>query len=178
MADDTDSPATDSPAGRSASSTNPAADSVVIERDFAAPIERVWRMWTDPEHFASWYGPAGATVPVATMDVRVGGVRRVCMEMATPGGTRRMWFGGEFREIDPPRRLVYTEAMTDEDGTPLPASAIGMPDGHPTTTEVIVELHQHGDRTRLVLTHAGIPAGSPGETGWSMALDSLARHLG
>ena len=46
--------------------------------------------------------------------------------------------------------------------------------GHPGTTEVRVELTGLGDRTRIVLTHVGVPAGSPGATGWATALDKLA----
>ena len=53
---------------------------VRIERTFDAPAELVWRMWTDPGHFSAWYGPTGATIPVATMDVRVGGRRLVCTD--------------------------------------------------------------------------------------------------
>ena len=53
-------------------------------------------------------------------------------------------------------------------------SAMGMPDGHPTTTEVIVELEDLGGRTRMVVTHVGVPADSPGAAGWAMALDKLA----
>ena len=56
-------------------------------------------MWTEPEHFRSWYGPDGATIPVAKMDVRVGGTRLVCMEMQTPNGAMQMWFTGEYREV-------------------------------------------------------------------------------
>ena len=48
-----------------------------------------------------------------------------------------------------------------------------MPEGHPTTTEVIVELDDADGRTRMVVTHAGIPADSPGAAGWAMALDKL-----
>jgi uncharacterized protein YndB with AHSA1/START domain len=44
----------------------------VIERNFDAPVELVWRMWTDAQHFKAWYGPTGATSPVAKMDVREG----------------------------------------------------------------------------------------------------------
>ncbi len=40
-------------------------DAVVIERSFAAPASLIWRMWTEPEHFKAWYGPQGATIPVA-----------------------------------------------------------------------------------------------------------------
>ena len=53
-------------------------------------------------------------------------------------------------------------------------SNVGMPYGHPTTTVVTVELHDVAGRTRMLLTHAGIPAGSPGAAGWTMALDKLA----
>jgi uncharacterized protein YndB with AHSA1/START domain len=69
---------------------NVAHDAVVIERSFAAPVELPWRLWTEPEHFAAWYGPAGARVVVAKMDVRVGGARLVGMEVDTPGGPVRM----------------------------------------------------------------------------------------
>mgnify|MGYP001395994169 CR=1 FL=1 len=145
------------------------ADAVVLERAFDAPIDEVWQMWTDPAAFAGWYGPTGARVPVCEMDLRVGGRRRVCMSFDTPAGPREMWFTGEFLEITEPTRLVYTEAMTDADGTPSP-------DGHPPT-EVHVELSEVGGRTQMVLTHRGIPAGSPGEAGWCAALDELDRRL-
>ena len=149
--------------------TNPAGaadvhDSVVIERTFDAPIDLVWQMWTDGTEFAKWYGPPGATIPVADIDARVGGRRRVCMEVTTPDGPMRMWFGGEHRAVDAPTLLVYSERVTDEHGNPIP-------EGH--TTEVRVELMSVPGGTRLVLTHVGIPAGSPGEAGWTMAFDAL-----
>ena len=50
---------------------------VRIERTFAAPQEFIWQMWTDPHHFEQWYGPTGATVVVATMDLVVGGTRHM-----------------------------------------------------------------------------------------------------
>ena len=93
---------------------NQSASAVVIERSFDAPVELVWQMWTAPEHFAAWYGPDGATVPVAQMDVRVGGTRLLRMDVQTPGGPRQMWFTGEYREVVENERLVYTESMSDE----------------------------------------------------------------
>ena len=153
------------------------SDSVVIERTFDAPVDLVWRMWTEPEHLSAWYGPDGATVPVAKMDVRVGGVRQVCMEVQSPGGPVQMWFTGAYREVVENRRLVYTEAMSDADGNVLPPSETGMPEGHPATTEVRVELEDIGGRTRMVLTHMGIPADSPGAAGWAMALDKLGARV-
>lgn len=154
-----------------------AGTAVVIERRFDAPRHLVWQMWTDPDHFRAWYGPEGATVPVADMDVRVGGRRRVCMEVGPADSAMRMWFTGEHLEVVQHERLVYTESMTDEHGTVLSPEDMGMPPGHPATTQVTVELEDLDGVTRLTLTHAGIPQDSPGATGWQMALDTLAAHL-
>jgi uncharacterized protein YndB with AHSA1/START domain len=148
------------------SHANGAPDALTIERSFDAPVEWVWRMWTDPEHFRAWYGPTGATIPVAELDVRVGGTRRVCMEVSTPDGAMRMWFVGEHREVVENERLVYTESMADEDG-----GATSPP------TEVIVELAPAGGGTRMVMTHVGVAPDSPGASGWAMALDKLAAHV-
>ncbi len=152
-------------------------DAVVIERIVDAPVELVWQMWTDPAHFSAWYGPDGATIPIATIDVRVGGTRLVCMEMSTPNGPMRMWFTGEHTEVVENERLVYTESMSDEHGHVLSPADIGMPEGHPTMTVVHVDLATVGGRTKMVMTHVGVPADSPGATGWTMALDKLATHV-
>ena len=150
---------------------------LVLERTFDAPIQLVWAMWTDPHHFRAWYGPAGATIPVASMDVRVGGRRLVAMEMQTPDGPVRMWFAGEYVAVEAPHRLVYTEAMADEQGNALTPDRSGMPADQLAETTVTVELTEVADGTRLVLTHVGVPADSPGATGWTMALDELTLRL-
>jgi uncharacterized protein YndB with AHSA1/START domain len=152
----------------------PSQDQVVIERLVDAPVELIWQMWTVPEYFKAWYGPNGATIPVAKMDVRVGGTRLVCMEIRSPQGPIQMWFTGEYRDVVENQRLVYTESISDENGNVASPSEMGMPEDHPTTTEVRVELEDLDGRTKMVLTHAGIPADSPGAAGWAMALDKLA----
>lgn len=157
--------------------TSTAATSVRIERVFDAPVELIWTMWTDPVALAQWYGPPGAVVSVTRMDLRVGGTRHLGMEVGTPNGPMQMWFTGQHRVIDAPRRLVYTESMSDPEGNVVPAAQMGLPADHPDTTEVIVELEDLGGRTRMVMTHVGIPAGSPGEHGWNAAFDKLSVAL-
>lgn len=152
-------------------------DDVRIERTFDAPIEMVWSLWTDPEHFASWYGPRGARIPTAEMDVRVGGRRRIAMEMATPDGPMSMFFVGEYRDVSPPTRLVYTESMADAEGNALTAEQMGLPAGATTETSVVVELRDLGGRTRMTVTHVGVPDDSPGAQGWVMAIDALDARL-
>ena len=129
-----------------------ATDSVQIERTLDAPVGRVWAMWAEAEHFAQWYGPQGATIPVAEFDHRVGGRRFVVMEMDTPNGPMQMALVGEYLEIDEPSRLVYTEAPADAEGNPIPPEQAGMPPGHPGTTRVVVSLEPVGAQTRLQLS--------------------------
>lgn len=152
-------------------------DVLIIERSFDVPVDVVWLMWTDPDHFKQWYGPGGAAIPSAQMDLQIGGTRRVCMEVATLNGPRQMWFIGEYREVVENKRLVYTESMADEHGNVLSAADMGMPAGHPTTTEVRVEFEDHGARTKMVMTHVGVAADSSGAAGWTMAFDKLGARL-
>ena len=111
------------------------------------------------------------------MDVRVGGRRRIAMQMDTPGGPMQMFFVGEYVEVTPPTRLVYTELMADADGNPLTAEQMGMPAGTPMETSVVVELDDIGGRTRMVMTHVGVPADSPGGQGWTMAIDKMETRV-
>ena len=97
----------------------------------------------------------GAEIPVANMDVTVGGKRHICMAMETPNGPMKMWFVGEFLEVTPTTRLVYTDAMSDEDGNVMTPEQMGMPEGHPATTEVVVELEDMGSSTKMTMTHVG-----------------------
>lgn len=161
--------------------TSETAPAVIITRTLAAPIDTVWSMFAEAEHFGAWYGPEGAELEVHRFEAEPGGGRLVCMRMPTPQGTHEMWFTGEFVELTPPTRLVYTESVCDATGRVLTAAEMGMPDGAPMTTRVIVALTRiesgADGATQLTLTHEGIPAGSPGEMGWQMALDKLAARL-
>ncbi len=145
----------------------------IVERIFDAPATLIWQMWTEPEHFKNWYGPQGFTVPVAEMDVRVGGKHLFCME--SPDGSMKMWSTGEYTEIVPNKRLVYTDSPADKNGNIVSPQAMGMPEGYPATTEVTVLLEDLGGRTKMILTHTGVPANAAG--GWSQAFDKMANCL-
>ena len=145
--------------------------SVVIERTFNAPIDLIWQLWTNSDHFKNWYGPQGFSVPVADMVVEEGGKRLICM--SSPDGSMKMWTTGEFTQVVPNKRLVYTEIMSDEHG-----NEIAPPDSSfPSKTVVIVELEDLGGRTKMVMTHEGVPADSPGASGWEQAFAKLEAHI-
>ena len=147
---------------------------VRIERVFDAPIDLVWKLWTDPALFKQWYGPNGMSVPTAEMDVRVGGTRKVSMAMQSSEQQMKMWFIGVYKEVSAPDRLVYTESMCDADGTLISPQSMGMPDTVPDITEVIVELSEVDGKTRMVMVHVGVTEGTAGAGGWNQAFDKLA----
>lgn len=147
---------------------------VVIERIFDAPVELIWKLWTQPEHFKNWYGPQNFSIPVAEMDLCIGGKRLICMEMPTPDGSMKMWTTGEFLEIVENQRLVYTESMSDEHGNIIEQTGSG---GSPTTTQVMVVLEQLANGTKMTMTHAGLPENAQGaNSGWNQAFDKLAEY--
>ena len=73
--------------------------------------------------------------------------------------------------------LGYTEAMADADGNAMTPEQMGMPPGTPTETSIVVELVDFVDRTKMTMTHHGVPADSPGGQGWAMAIDKMESLL-
>jgi uncharacterized protein YndB with AHSA1/START domain len=122
-----------------------------------APPERVWAYLTDPAKLARWWGRAEA-------DPRPGGTLRVAME----GGPDPV-MSGEFVELEPYERLVFTFGWE-----PAP----GVPDIAPGGSVVEIELRPDGAGTIVTLRHSGLPATLRGETtdGWRVVLGRLANE--
>ena len=79
---------------------------LVIERYFPVAPEKVWRAWTDPRALKRWFGPGGYDpVSAAELDLRAGGRYRIVFGGAD--GTEHE-VRGEYREVVPHRRLVFT----------------------------------------------------------------------
>ena len=85
----------------------------IITYEFQAPRALVFQAWTDPKHLAQWWGPRGFTNPVCQWDARPG--QTIHVVMRAPNGTDYP-MGGEFREITPPEKLVFTSGPLDESG--------------------------------------------------------------
>jgi uncharacterized protein YndB with AHSA1/START domain len=145
--------------------TDVRADGFVLTRVFDAPVDLVWRCFTEQEHLAKWSAPRGYTIATGEGDVRVGGRWRCCMR--DPDGAEH-WLGGIYREIVPQKLLVMTHAW-DEGGTPGPE------------TLVTVRFEGLGGRTKVTLEQAGFDSDASRDghrEGWSECLDLLAEHLG
>lgn len=87
-----------------------------IKRLFNAPRELVFAAWTDPEQLARWWGPKGFTNPRCEADARPGG--KIHIDMRAPDGVVYP-MGGEFREVVPPKKLVFTSSALDADGNAM-----------------------------------------------------------
>ena len=88
-----------------------------IERTFDAPVEEVFDAWTSEEVLRRWFhGMADWETPTAEVDLRVGGTIRIVMR--DPSGGTEAGATGEYRVVDPPRRLVFTWVWDDQPDQP------------------------------------------------------------
>jgi uncharacterized protein YndB with AHSA1/START domain len=115
--------------------TTPSDQEIRMTRLFNAPRQLVFEAMTKPEHVKQWWGRLGEgySVPVCEVDFRVGGKWRFVNRH--PKGEAA--FHGEYREIAPPGKVVFTEIFEM------------FPD---TVSVVTAELSEEGGQTRLTAT--------------------------
>jgi uncharacterized protein YndB with AHSA1/START domain len=146
----------------------PQVETVRLEREFEATPEEVFDAWTSPEVLTRWWGPSPSSQsPGCDIDLTVGGRYVLRMREGEDGPVRVV--AGEYREIDRPRRIVYTWCWQADSGM------------HPgLVTLVTVDFIALGDRTRVVLEHSGLGSEESrvrhGE-GWRGAMDNLRDRI-
>jgi uncharacterized protein YndB with AHSA1/START domain len=115
--------------------TTPSDQEIRLTRLFNAPRHLVFEAMTKPEHVKEWWGRLGEgySVPVCEIDLRVGGAWRFVNRHPTGEAA----FHGEYREITPPSRLVFTEIFEE------------FPDG---LSVVTTEFTDEGGKTRMTVT--------------------------
>ena len=136
-----------------------------LERVLRAPPELVFRMHTEPDLLARWWGPKGFTAPSVELDVRVGGRYRIAMQ---PPEGDRFHLSGEFREVNPGTRLVYTFRWEP-------------PDPDDRETVVVVSLRNRGESTALTVDQEPFATDARRalhEQGWNDSLDRLEELIG
>jgi uncharacterized protein YndB with AHSA1/START domain len=139
---------------------------IVIERELDAPRELVWKVWTDPDEVARWWGPEHFTTPREKIefDLRPGGVCR--LTMVGPDG-QEYPNDGHFGVVEPPERLSFGQQSTEN---PMIESG-----------ETTVELLELGERrTKVIVTSRMICAEEllpMARAGWGSQLDKLEALL-
>lgn len=122
------------------------AEQFVIARTIDAPIERVYEMWTNPDHLAQWLPPTGATMRFVRAEPRIGGTSFYAMTMANGA----VLYGRvSYLVLERPRRIVYTQQFCDEGEQVIGAPFFAhWPRTMLTTVELVSEAP---DRTRVCL---------------------------
>lgn len=129
-----------------------------------------------------WWGPKIFTSPSCKIDFRVGGKYLFCMKADSRGPKiwqRGIWTTGEYKEIVPMEKIVYTDNLCDQYGHAVSPAFYGMKD---IPGELIVELTFETvdkDRTQMTLQHHGLPAEMQQEcrVGWNESFDKLNDSL-
>ena len=133
-----------------------------IKRTFKASRERVFQAWTRPEEMTHWCAPSEDFSTNAEVDLRVGGKYRIEMQHANGSVHTAI---GEYREVQPPAKLVYTWSWED---------------GSMEDTLVTVEFRDLGTETEVILTHDFFPNSEwrdKHSQGWTGCLGRLEKRL-
>jgi uncharacterized protein YndB with AHSA1/START domain len=122
---------------------------------FNAPVEAVWKAWSEPEYLKQWWGPHGFTAPVADVDFRVGGTSLVAMSSPEFGTFYSSWM---YTKIVPMERIEFIHRFADETGRILDPVEAGlpMPNGIPSEVPHVITIRQLDDgRTEMTVMEQG-----------------------
>jgi uncharacterized protein YndB with AHSA1/START domain len=141
-----------------ATATDEAPTRLRVSRIFAAPREKVFRAWTDPQALKKWFAPSDKFVTrIPELDLRVGGRYRIEMQLEDKNNI----VVGTYREIRPPEKLVFTGGAAGD-------------------TLVTIEFFDRHGQTEVVLTHERFltaEARDAHNKGWLGCLDRLQQYV-
>lgn len=150
---------------------------IVITRVFNAPVESVWKAWSEPAGIMKWWGPKDSFLTSAKIDFRVGG--KLVYGMPMPDG-KVIWSTGTYQEVIPLKKIVSTDSFSDEEGNVVSAAEYGLPGDFPLEMKIIVEFEEIDGSTTMTLTHEGMPSGEIFEMtkqSWNESFNKLAESL-
>lgn len=137
-------------------------NTIRLHRVIATTPEKVYRAFIEPDAMASWLPPFGFTCTVHELDAKVGGKHRMSFRNFTTGNSHS--FGGEYLELEPGKRLVYTDRFDDAN---LPGEM-----------KVTVTLTAVSVGTEMTIEQEGVPDVIPREAcylGWQECLQKLVK---
>jgi uncharacterized protein YndB with AHSA1/START domain len=155
-------------------------EDLVVKRILDAPIDLVWKAWTDPEHVKRWWGPKYYTSPMAKIDLREGGRYVFGMHAPADQGGQDSYSAGVYTKIVPMERLEFTQSLSDKDGNKIDPAQIGMPPDFPAEIRTSVVFKAMGNMTELTVTEYDWPVSQMfvySYAGMQQSIDKLAEIL-
>ncbi|HSP13360.1 MAG TPA: SRPBCC domain-containing protein [Thermoanaerobaculia bacterium] len=141
-----------------------AGEKLEVRRTYAAPPEKIFRAWTDPEEVKQWFPPEGYEAARTIIDLRPGGTYEWGLRKLPDG--QPFCSTGTFIEIAAPRRLVYTWRWSGA--------------SEADETLVTVEFAKRGSGTEIVIRHERFPNAdlrNQHKDGWILCLEQLSEFL-
>ncbi|MFC0273178.1 SRPBCC domain-containing protein [Metabacillus herbersteinensis] len=118
---------------------------LILEREFDAPKELVFKAFSEAEHLKQWWGPRGWTLTVCNIDFREGGVWHYCMKCIDENQGDffgfESWGKGVYQEIVNAEKIVYIDYFSDAEGN----EAEGMP-----STRSILTFEENAGKTKVI----------------------------
>jgi uncharacterized protein YndB with AHSA1/START domain len=151
---------------------------MVLIRVFDAPVEQVWKAWSESEQVMRWWGPTGFTCPLAKMNFQEGGTSLVCMRAPKEFGGMDMYNTWSYTKIVPTQRIEFILHFSDKDGNRLDPDKIGLPPGIPKEIPHVILFKSLGsNKTEITITEFGYAseeAVNISKSGMEQCLDKMA----
>ena len=156
---------------------------LVFTRVFDAPVDRVWKAWTDPEQVKRWWGPDGFSCPFARINFREGGISLVCMRAPKEFmGGQDMYSTWTYTKIVLLRELEYLHHFSDKAGNRVAGHFTGSSAGNAGRGAKSRHLQSRGRRQdgskRNRIRLAGGPHDGDVQMGMEQCLDKMAAIFG
>jgi uncharacterized protein YndB with AHSA1/START domain len=153
---------------------------LVLTRVFDAPVEAVWKAWTDPEQVMRWWGPTGFTSPSCQIDFREGGKFIFHMRAPKEMNNADFYTAGVYKKIVPAELIEFTQGLSDKDGNKIDPTTLGMPADFPEEIPSLLAFKSVDGKTELTAIEYGWSLGQMREMsklGLEQCLDKLAASL-
>ena len=174
--------ASSSPAPRTQTMSEPRKTrDIVLTRTIEAPLEQVWKAWTDCEQVKRWWGPTGFISPACRIDLREGGTYVFTMRAPQEMGGADLHVAGVYKRIVPMELLEFGQGLSDQDGNRIDPGTVGMPPDFPSEIRTVVTFKRIGERTtELTAVEYDWAVGQMAdmsEAGFAQTLDKLVQSF-
>ncbi len=126
---------------------------VKVSRVFDAPVQEVWKLWTEPELVKQWWGPDKFTCPLANINFKEGSTSLVSMKAPDAFGGQTHYSIWKYIKINPLQEIEFIQSLANEKGVKQKPVDVGMPPDFPDDVRTVVTFKAIAhDKTEMIVT--------------------------